>query len=277
MLKTRVDLNVYTKLLLAAAVIFLTLSACDKEPTPPCTGNECNPDTTGVLMPLQPGNYWRYLIWNFIDPDTVIGEISREIPVTIDGVIYNAAAYRLPYWIHGTPPPFEWLYWNGPEGLYWLGGIAARDTLLHKTLLFKYPAEVGDSWTTVRIDYDHWDGFYYLDTLTVDLVSKDETIETPTGNFQCHVYHYRKKLDDIFVPLDYYHYFIPDVGRIAFISKWADDQAIFDKMLLIDYKLSSTAVFQQQLSSVGTNFSKSIEMPFTTGAANFSLQVKAQP
>ncbi len=187
------------------------------------------------LMPLEVGNYWVYQIWPFITPDTVIAEITRKVPVTIAGITYEASALSPLYPVNGVRPPLEWLYWNGPCGLYWLGGIAENDTLLYKTLLYKYPAEVGESWKTVRISYVYDLGFYFLDTLTVSLVSKNETISTPAGDFNAYVYSYRKHpSDDIAGELNYYHYFIPELGRVAYITRWADEEArILDRMYLI--------------------------------------------
>lgn len=186
------------------------------------------------------GNSWTYQIWPFATPDTAIAEITRKVSVTIDGVNYDASAFQIPHNVKGEPPPFEWLYWNGPDGLYWLGGIAERDTLLYKSLLFKYPARVGESWTAIRINYDQAFGnFYFFDTLSVSLVSKDEPIVTPADTFQCYVYTYRKKPSyDIALELDYYHYYIPKLGRVAYITRWANEEArILDEMYLISHQL----------------------------------------
>lgn len=197
------------------------------------------PSNHGELMPMEAGNYWIYQTWPFATPDTARAEITRKVSVTIDGVTYEASAFLLPYNVKGTRPPFEWLYWNGPDGLYWLGGIAATDTLLYKSLLFKYPAKVGESWTAIRINYDSvYEKFYFFDTLSVSLVSKNEAIETPGGGFNCYVYSYRRQLSDIAVPLNYYHYYVPGLGRVAYITRWDDEAAdILDEMYLISHEL----------------------------------------
>lgn len=191
------------------------------------------------LTPLRVGNYWRYQAWFFIEPFTVKAEITRKVSVNIAGVTYEASAYLIPYPIDTEPPPFEWLYWNGPDGLYCLGGISPTDTLFYKALQFKYPATVGESWPVIRINYDDYLGkFYFYDTLAVSLVSKDEPIETPAGKFKCHVYSYRKRpADDVATEWDYYHYYIPGLGRVAYTEKDTYDQLIKGKVLLLDYKL----------------------------------------
>jgi len=191
------------------------------------------------LMPLQAGNTWLYQVWAFATPFTARAEIARKISVTIAGVNYDASAYLIPYPVNTEPPPFAWIYWNGPDGLYWLGGISPTDTLLYKTLLFKYPAEIGESWRVVRINYDDYEEkFYFNDTLTVSLTSKNEVIETPAGKLKCHVYSYRKRpADDVATEWDYYHYYIPGLGRVAYTEKSTYDQRIKGKVLLLDYKL----------------------------------------
>ncbi|KAA0226829.1 hypothetical protein EDS67_18705 [candidate division KSB1 bacterium] len=130
------------------------------------------------LMPLDVGTYWFYQAWTPSTPETLKAEITRKVPVIIDGVTYEASALTPLYPFNRARPPFEFLYWNGPCGLYWLGGVSPTDTLFYKTLLFKYPAEVGESWTTIRINYDPvFCKFYFFDTLTVSLTRNYEMID----------------------------------------------------------------------------------------------------
>ncbi len=216
--------------LVRMATLILFFSNCGSPVEPPQTG-------AGELMPLQAGNYWIYQIWPFATPDTARAEITRKVSVRIDGVTYEASAFLLPYPVNGPRPPFEWLYWNGPEGLYWLGGVSETDTFLYKTLLFKYPANVGDSWRVRRINYNEFDGkFYFFDTLVFGLVSKDEEIETPAGTFKCYVYKYRRRpADDVAEEWDYYHYYYPEIGRVAYITRGISDNRIIDRMYLISH------------------------------------------
>jgi len=185
-------------------------------------------------MPLEPGTSWLYQVWVFRAPDTAKAEITRTVSVNVDGTIHEASAFLPPYPRSGPKPQIELLYWNGPGGLYWLGGISPNDTLFYKSLMFKYPANVGESWSTIRINNDFYGRFYFFDTLKIDLVSKDETIDTPAGKFKCHVYHYRKKpVDDVNVEWDYYHYYLPGIGRVAYITKSTSDGATHDRMYYI--------------------------------------------
>ncbi|MEX1276602.1 MAG: hypothetical protein WD898_02035 [Candidatus Paceibacterota bacterium] len=197
-----------------------------------------NSEESGELMPLRVGNHWLYQAWYFSTPDTLKAELTRQVEVTIEGVKYQALAYQV--YLPGQPrPPYEWLYWAGPKGLYSLGGIAETDTLLYKKLIFKYPARVGESWPVVGIYFGFDQRFHFLDTLTYTLVSKNEAIETPAGRFECHLYTYRKKpAEDVFEPWDYYHYFSPGLGKVAYITKGASDGRTIDREYLLGYSFN---------------------------------------
>jgi hypothetical protein len=190
------------------------------------------------LMPLTVGNKWRYLSGLFNPPDTTIFEITRKMPVTIDSVTYDASAY-IYYRQGGTKPEFEWLHWNGADGLYWLGGVSGRDSLFIKKLGFKYPAEVGESWLVPILAYSRSDErFYIRDTLTFHVIATDEEIETPAGKFKCYVYKYsRKPADDVLERWDYYEYYFPGLGPVAFISRGQSDQRLIDRAVLYDYQM----------------------------------------
>jgi hypothetical protein len=86
---------------------FLFLVHCDHA-VDPTTLN------SSELMPWQAGNIWLYQVWAFATPFTARAEIARKVSVTIAGVNYDASAYLIPYPVNTEPPPFAWLYWNGP-------------------------------------------------------------------------------------------------------------------------------------------------------------------
>jgi hypothetical protein len=172
------------------------------------------------LMPLTVGNRWRYLSGLFNPPDTTVLEITRRIPVTIEGVAYEASAYKY-YRQGGAVSDVEWLHWNGDDGLYWLGGISDADTLLLKKLGFKYPAEVGESWPVPTMAYSSSDRrFYVRDTLTFHVVSTKEELETPAGKFECFVYRFsRKPAPDVLAYWNYFEYYSPGLGWVAEIVR----------------------------------------------------------
>lgn len=139
----------------------------------------------------------------------------------------------------GTKPEFEWLHWNGDNGLYWLGGISTGDSLFIKTLGYKYPAEVGESWLVPILAYSRYENrFYIRDTLRFHVVATNEEIETPAGKFNCYVYKFsRKPADDVSQSWDYYDYYYPGVGLVGSISRGQSDQRITDKSVLYDYQV----------------------------------------
>jgi hypothetical protein len=190
------------------------------------------------LMPLTVGNKWRYLSGLFNPPDTTIFEITRKMPVTIDSVTYDASAY-IYYRQGGTKPEFEWLHWNGADGLYWLGGVSGRDSLFIKKLGFKYPAEVGESWLVPILAYSRSDErFYIRDTLTFHVIATDEEIETPAGKFKCYVYKYRRRpAPDVFAYWNYLLYYSPGIGSVAEIIKSETRGDLKDKIILYDFQV----------------------------------------
>lgn len=205
-----------------------------------CTGvNSPVIEEPKEIMPLSAGNRWTYLSGPFSVPDTTILEITRQLPVTIDSVTYQASAYI--YYVRGgTKPDFEWLYWHGDDGLYWLGGISAGDTLFNKILGFKYPAVSGTSWSVPIVAYSSFDDrFYIRDTLAFHLISTDEEFETPAGKFKCYVYKYsRKPADDVSEYWDYYNYYSPGLGLVALVVRGQSDNRIVDKSILYDYRIA---------------------------------------
>lgn len=195
--------------------------------------------TKNVIMPLTVGNYWTYLVvLNYGTPDTLIMEITRQIPIIYAGETFMTSA-RIIYLKSGPRPNYEWLSWNGVDGLYTFGGIAAdTDTFVIKNLELKFPASVGDSWRVPHLKYSLSDDrFFIKDTLTYSLVAKDEEFRTPAGIFKCYVYKFSEKpADDVVGVWDYFLYFSPGLGLVGEIIRDPfENDAIKGKLLLYDY------------------------------------------
>jgi hypothetical protein len=185
-------------------------------------------------MPLTVGNYWTYLVvLNYGTPDTVIMEITRQISVSHEGETFLAWA-RTDYPCGSTRPDYEWLFWNGINGLYILGGISAVDTFVINNLELKFPAEIGDSWPVPNVKYSYSDEkFYISDTLNYSLVAKDDELQTPAGNFKCYVYKYSvKPADDVLEYWDYYEYYSIGTGLVGIIVRGQSDDRIIERYLL---------------------------------------------
>ena len=136
-------------------------------------------------------------------------------------------------------PEYYWLYRNGEEGLYFMGGISDTDTLLINELRYKYPAEVGETWSVPRMSFSVEEEYFYIyDTLEVTLNDTGYKLETQAGVFTTEVYKFTvSNGEDVANDWDYYMYYRPSVGLVAQISTTENDiENIEDEMYLLDYR-----------------------------------------
>ncbi len=210
-----------------------------------CSKNPVDSDTEDVLMPLTAGNYWASQQLSLPEglADSAIVTITGDTLVQIDNTAYRAAIQSFTYPIDGTPSDLRWLYWNGTDGLYLMGGISSTDTLVHKMLLYKYPAQEGDSWEIQRLLYSYYTQEYEIEdtTTTYTCVATDEEFNTPAGTFICYVYHHRITIwEEPGLPIedwDYYEYYAPNVGRVGTLIRSGLDGRLKWKTWLFDYRV----------------------------------------
>lgn len=194
---------------------------------------------SGDIWPLTPGNDWLYKIdqptWV---QDTVKMEITGSILVSFQGENYTAMKMTV-HSITQSRPEFQWLYWNGPDGVYSMGGISPTDTFIVKELQLKYPVSVGDTWRCQSVAYSSDRGKFYInDTLKYSLIAKDVSVITPSGTFKCFQYQFSKRpADDIVAIWDYNFYYTPGIGQIAEESISHTDHTTKDKYVLITHQL----------------------------------------
>lgn len=129
-----------------------SLAACDSGsapelPDPACTGVSAS-SADGPLVPLALGNSWTYERTFHLPPtpetDTLKAEVTDKVHVSHDGETYEAAVWGVYDPTATDRPGFPRpLRWNGPEGMYQLGGIAEADTFTTRLLQLQYPAEPG--------------------------------------------------------------------------------------------------------------------------------------
>jgi len=216
-------------------LLALLLAACDGLGS----GDEREP-----IRPLAVGNYWAYTLDYFVFPtDTFRVEITRAVELPHEGRRVQTFAEQF-FNVDGTlRVGWEKLLFNRAEGLYQQGGLAEADTFLTRTLAYKYPAKVGETWPFVRYGYDRFtQKFVITDTLTMTLVATDEEIETPAGTFTCYVYNYSfLPADDVATPWDVYDYFAPGVGNVAQIirnqPRYDSEGNIVQEAYLYDYRV----------------------------------------
>jgi hypothetical protein len=212
-----------------------------------CTNNPItsNPSENEVLLPLSSGNSWFYVTYTYMG-DSVIPGLTDSNRTTIIGqtiVYHNGQQYDVSiaafFYPSNAAQPVDskWLYWNGNDGLYILGGLASKDTLIDKLLYLKYPVARGDTWIAPHLTYDLiLNRFFVDDTLSYNCVSTDEELVTPAGTFQCYVYHHRiRPEEDVLEYWDYYEYYALGIGKVGTIIRSSLDGSMKSKSLLYLY------------------------------------------
>ncbi len=217
---------------------------------PSCRKNPAASDQADILLPLTIGNYWAYEQLTtrsgggFISGLTDSAKVANvgTTTVTFEGHSYRAAILQWFYPL-GNPTDFKWFYRNGDNGLYLLGGMSSTDTLVHKMLGYKYPAQEGDSWEIQRLLYNFYTQEFELeDTTTIyTCVATDEAFTTPAGTFTCYVYHHRVTIwEEPGLPIedwDYYEYYAPGVGLVGTLIRSGIDGHLKWKTWLYDYQV----------------------------------------
>ncbi|MBW7889223.1 MAG: hypothetical protein H3C35_12830 [Bacteroidetes bacterium] len=183
---------------------------CDKD-------KGVGPIDISEIWPLKSGNVWLYRVDEppYIK-DTLKMEITGMMTVSYSGQNYTVAK-RAFYPVSEGVPEYQWLYWKGPDGIYFMGGVSPTDTFIVKELELKYPANVGDTWKCRSVAYSlSRKEFYVNDTLTYTLIGNDVLIETAARNFKCYQYRFSQKpADDVGDIWDYNYYYSVETGLIG--------------------------------------------------------------
>ncbi|MCH8838988.1 MAG: hypothetical protein IIA60_14535 [Candidatus Marinimicrobia bacterium] len=238
--------TLYFPLFLSIAFI---LAGCEEPPDEP---EPCLPVAGDVLLPIAEGNYWtsEQINWGdgqieegFEDTGKVV--IEKMMTIQFEGTEYQVGVRNVHFPVD-LKSDLNWLFWNGPDGLYFMGGVSSFDSLTTKVLQLKYPVEVGESWMVPRMVYDGT--FRVADTVAYVCVDTDAPYETPLGTFQCVVYSYSiKPAEDVLDLWHYFAYYAPGVGRVGTLIYSSPEAAypyhsrdIFDlswETILFDYCL----------------------------------------
>ncbi len=156
---------------------------------------------SGVIVPLEVGNYW---VYSYLEPDgTPSGEVEKLGITGCSTITYQERQYLVYFWnwFETLDQPFDefWLMNNQDDGL-WMIGYAwdSFDTAAYfPNLTIKYPAEVGDAWEYVDVEA----------SVTMECVSTGSIIKTPAGTFECYAYLENE---------EYYVYFAPGIGYVGY-------------------------------------------------------------
>lgn len=205
-----------------------------------CEDNGIEPINPEGIWPLKSGSFWLYKIEKptWMSNVTLKMEITGTMTVNYGGQNYTVA--KMAFYGIGEPmPEYQWLYWKGSDGVYFMGGVSPTDTFVVKELELKYPASVGDSWQYRSVAYSRdRKKFYISDTLTYSLVGKDVPFVTTAGSFKCYQYRFSQKpADDVGAIWDYNYYYSAGIGLIAEETKSQLDGSTKDKFVLLTYQV----------------------------------------
>ncbi len=132
-------------------IIISTLISCNRDPSKPGNSDDCLKYGKDVLLPSGIGNYWKYSMKVYTSfTDSVTYSIVDTLTVNHEDRDYKVFIAK--YDNEGSEP--NWLYWNGPDGLYSMGGLTKTDTMIYPVLQFKYPVSQGETWEVPRMLYN---------------------------------------------------------------------------------------------------------------------------
>lgn len=199
-----------------------------------------------VLQPVTVGNYWYYKIYQYSSgeilpglTDSLLETIDEEITVDIEGKTYKGGVQSRRFGKNSYEEA-RWIYANLNDGLYYLGGVAEKDTILFKSLYLKYPVKQGQTWQLPYVYYHRGkEQFVFTDSTTeYTCLSTKKTFSTEAGEFNCIVYHFREKpAEDVLAYWEYYLYYSPGIGLVGVEIKSSYDKRMITKVVLKDYKI----------------------------------------
>tara|TARA_R110002124_G_scaffold109723_2_gene263122 strand:- start:3097 stop:3852 length:756 start_codon:yes stop_codon:yes gene_type:complete len=202
----------------------------------------------GELVPLAVGNYWDYHRW-YLSPniaDTIREEIKSEHTFVVDGVEQKMYGYQqfylqqpkratsgssllaflenkqssapFRYKNDVSTPDYQWLRANGEDGLLSFGGISPSDTLLLRSMQYRYPTKAGEQQEFPTLSYSFSKlQFSVQDTITIETIGTNETFESEWATYKgCYVYRFQEvgKEDAVYI-WDHYVYIKPGIGIVA--------------------------------------------------------------
>ncbi|WP_337871641.1 hypothetical protein [Ignavibacterium sp.] len=236
-------------------LIFILLLSCDKiEPPIIPPFNQCCTDTLSfepnLIVPGNVGSSWKYIVlryqgaihhnidsnWlytdfssfnlDFSDSSLILFD-STERKITGNSIVnfkdtcYEVLAYNSYSLKYSNQINLYFLYWNGDEGLYEMGGISENDTLISKGIRIEYPLYKGNTW---KGQYLYYNGERFIVDKPIfrKCLAIDENLITPFGNFQnCFVIWTRASPgDDVGGYDDLYQYYSPEIGLVCQVFKF---------------------------------------------------------
>jgi hypothetical protein len=162
--------------------------------------------TASVIIPLQAGNWWRFVDSTFAADGSVSSIDSSLLKIVRnDTILYNGAVYPVGEWawcsvLSGAQDGDAYLLGNGPDGLYEFGmsthnSSTGLDTLhvIARSLFIKWPAAPGDVWMSDQYSRSNRpDGSTQWKLDSMQSISRcletQVNLSTPAGNLACMVF-----------------------------------------------------------------------------------------
>ena len=183
--------------------------------------NSVNPeDSTGVIMPLEVGNEWIYIDSTFSESGSLEKVDTSKLAITSKTIInYNGKNIEVFIFESDQTKNVKTFLRNEIDGLYIYGGrYFDKDFLLGKSLLCKYPVNVGDIWEQKIYDYNIRDSTFFIwDTLLTTCISINQKLNTSRGELECYVYNYQQNFGNEIYDISYY--FVRNQGYVGAINR----------------------------------------------------------
>ncbi len=234
------------KRLLCLFGVLVSLSSCQKSllPVEP-SGIGKKIDTLyskeHFLWPMKFGNKWEYKRYQFnhsnfdsawvyknfdsfgFNLDTVttkpiifIDEIVDSLFITLNDTAFSCAVFDTYYPETNSNADFNRVYWCNDDGLYSMGIFGERGgRVFKKGLMIPTEIPVYQNWKG-QIAYRQYGLFHANEVFERYCISKNDTITTSLGKFECYVIKTRLwHAEDIFGFFDFYDFYVPGKGLIC--------------------------------------------------------------
>lgn len=227
------------------SILSVLLLGCDSDNNPTTSEFLQN----GVIVPLKVGNYWSYIDSSFTENGILEKVDSSTLSITgYSDVSYKGSNLQVFHWtwiFEGQSSNFSWLFRNETDGLYSYGTRSLDSNYIYdKSLLFKYPVKVNDSWQNIEHYSSPGDTIYYSDTIAYTCISINEKFITPGGVFSCIVYNSKRNNNYDFY--DSYIYFAKNIGYLGLLTK--KNGIVTFKKVLSSYNLTKIIFEPSQIS-----------------------------
>jgi len=193
-------------------LVSLTAASCSDED---CDCDPCAPSPRpSVIMPLAVGNTWTYL-----DSVTISGSthtydaqisVAAETTLTIQSRDYAAFKVEEVDSLINKEKTTRFLM-NDFDGLWTLGIRCTGNLSTLQFISAKYPAEVGDTWTSAYVRCIMGSGGV-LGPGVAECTNTGSVYDVPAGAFTCYSIHEHPEPAGAY---DIYWYFAPNVGMVA--------------------------------------------------------------